>query len=317
MNKKGEEFLVNFFVIIVITFLLFAYFVIFNQASLKTGTTHDRKLIAEYSTHGSLIFTNYLRGQVIVDGNEMEMNDLVAIACTNESYIEEMILKTRTYMVRAQNAKSLTSPPSYNLNWLFSVECKNGEILFAESYLSMIGQGALLETIYTLDKNGDLVKINKYSVLGTKVWFDDFQGAAATYGLVADTHPGLLESYKQSQTYMSLSSSLSATNTGNNRNVDSRDLTYILNELDDEYLILIITTHNEKVLFGDIKIDENVKNDPKDALKKWLLPTEQKPGEYVKSIEGDTFSYWQSMHIAEMRIIAENIYEFYKRENPP
>ena len=60
MNKKGELALVDFFAIAVLALLLFAYFVIFNQASLVTGTTHEREIIAEYSTHGSLIFTNYL-----------------------------------------------------------------------------------------------------------------------------------------------------------------------------------------------------------------------------------------------------------------
>jgi len=304
VNKKGEEFLVNFFIIIVLTFLLFAYSVIFNQLSLKTGTTHDRELIAEYSTHGSLIFTNYLREQVIVDGVEMEMNDLVALACVNDSRIEELVLKTRNYMVLAQNAEALTNPASYNLKWLFSIECKNGEILFAESYLKMIGQGDLLETVHTIDKNGDLVAINKYGVLGTKVWFDDVQGIAATYGLVADTHPGLQEALKNSHYFDKLGTQLSVHADPGDR-IRDKDLTYMLDELPDDYLFLIITTYNSKVMFGKIKIDENTKTNLKNILRNWFLPDGQ-----------GKLKVWQYYHLRDMKIIAENIYEYYKEENP-
>ncbi|MBU1246179.1 MAG: hypothetical protein ABIJ20_04995 [Nanoarchaeota archaeon] len=314
MNKKGEEFLVNFFIIIVLTFLLFAYFVIFNQLSLKTGTTHDRELIAEYSTHGSLIFTNYLWEQVIVDGKEMEMNDLVALACVNESYIGELVLKTRNYMVLAQNAESLTNPASYNLKWLFSIECKNGEILFAESYLKMIGQGDLLETVHTIDKNGDLVAINKYNVLGTKVWFDDVQGIAATYGLVADTHPGLQEAWKQEHTYVSLSAKLSALNTpagpteeARNR-VKAEDMLYIINGVPKDYLLLIISTYNENIWLGKIKITEDVKNDPGKYLYNYLSP---KASDHLK------LGTWKINHLYEMKIIAKNVYEHFREANPP
>ena len=172
MTKKGvTDFITNLILIIILAVILFAYFAIFSAITVRFGGVQQQKIMGVYTNEGGLVFSNYLRTPVIVDGNEMDMYDLICIACNDQNYEDKLMEETIAFLDYSGSRTETGLSYDYKLGFICNGRTIGkgskyglGAITVTDIAAATGGSGGMgyTKNISILDYDNQLIKIVKF-----------------------------------------------------------------------------------------------------------------------------------------------------------